>query len=52
LGQAQGAQAMHILDHGRASRRFLLHRKCNLGFSTLRTRGSSLFGLVFHARGL
>jgi hypothetical protein len=43
---------MHILDHGRTSRRFLLHRKCNLGLSTLRTRGGSLFGLAFRAHGL
>jgi hypothetical protein len=39
LGQAQGSQALHVFDHGRASLRFLLHRKCNLGLATL------IFGL-------
>jgi hypothetical protein len=43
---------MHILDHGRASRRFLLHRKCDFGFSALRTRSGGLFGSVFRAHGL
>ena len=48
LGQAQGSQAVHVLDYGRASRSFLLHRKCNLGFSPLNTRCDTFFWLALY----
>jgi hypothetical protein len=37
---------VHVFDHGRASLRFLLHRKCNLGFSPLNTRRGTFFWLA------
>ena len=48
LGYAQGSQALHVFDHGRASFRFLLHRKCNLGFSPFNTRRGTFFWLALY----
>jgi hypothetical protein len=42
LRQAQGSQAVHVLDYGRASRSFLFHRTFNLGFSPFNTRRGTL----------
>jgi hypothetical protein len=52
LGQAQGSQAVHVFDRGRASLDFLFHRECNLGFSPLNTRRGAFFWLALYWFGL